>query len=138
MRGFPFDDDDLRAAFQTRAAGTPRPDLHGRIRAARRATHQTARGRFVAEAGGRLPLFARFMAVATIAVLVLLAPLARTGPGEASERDSSAVASLTQESIPAAPAVGPIEADHDEDEIHDTDDVGDDEDDVSQRSIEDR
>ena len=139
MKKLPFNDDDLRRAFQIRAAGIPRPDLRHRIRRATRTAHEPMATGVIAEAGGHLAFFARFTAVAAVAVALLIAPLAGAGPGDSSAGNSLVDASHAQETTSATSAAPSTpneddDRDDDEDDIRERDDVGDDEDGVSEKS----
>lgn len=131
-------DDDLRAAFRLRAMGSPDPGLLRRIRQSTRA--EGPRG--LAVIGGlahRRQIAARLTAVAAVAAVVALAPVALaqfealrpdviSDGGRPDQTTTSVIASASAdvETDGDADDIGDDEDGIDEDDDVDADDVGDD------------
>ncbi|MGH2482845.1 MAG: hypothetical protein ACRDE9_00135 [Candidatus Limnocylindria bacterium] len=119
-----FTDDGLRAAFQFRAAGTPRPDLLHRIRQATRPIQQRPTLVVIRGTRFRRPILARLAAIAVVAVVLV-------GAGSGGRYGTDLLLGRpTPGGTPfaAADAIGDDEGNDGEDEGDDGEDESDDDD----------
>jgi hypothetical protein len=132
-----FTDDDIRAAFQLRAAGTPRHDLHDRIRLATSVAHARPTLVFVPRTERRRPTLARLAAFGMAAAILIVAPLAGVGSLGPQRADPGVGEPIPDERTLSAVAIAIEDDDDDEDfdGYHD-DDERDDEDDANEEARE--
>lgn len=128
-----FTDADIRAAFQLRAAGTPRLDLHDRIRLATRAAHDHSALVLLPRRGRRQPILTRLAAIGMAAAILIVAPLTGVGSLGPQRADPGVGEPIPDERTLGAVAAAIEDDDEDDDEDFEgygEDDQGDDEDDA--------
>jgi len=118
-----FTDDDLRAAFQFRASGTPRPDLRPRIKQATRPTQQRPALVVILGTRSRRPILARLVAIAAVAAVLIGAG---SGVGHGLEQLVGRPTPQEGTSVAVAAAIEDDEGDDDEGEVDDEENEADD------------